>query len=129
MVGVWQGLILSIWATLKTTFCKYWILTKTKVSIACVSTEYENKKKDTAAMTTVKHDVSNGKLHENCYSQGEYLLVRLLCLELWQFQEQGLLHMPPAERKTLIHIMFEKIFQIYRAQITGKCICKSKNSK
>lgn len=43
-----------------------------------MSTEYENKKKDTAAMTTVKHDVSNGKLHENCYSQGEYLLVRLL---------------------------------------------------
>ena len=45
MVGVWQGLILSISATLKTTFCKYWTLTKTKVSITCVSTEYENKKK------------------------------------------------------------------------------------
>ena len=80
-------------------------------------------------MTTVKNDVSNGKLHENYYSHGEYLLVRLLCLELWQLQEQGLLHTLPPERKTLIHIMFEKIFQIYRAQITGKCICKSKNSK
>ena len=80
-------------------------------------------------MTAIKNDVSNGKLHENCYSQGEYLLVRLLCLGLWQLQGKGLLHMPPPERKTLIHIIFEKIFQMYRAQITGKCICKSKNSK
>ena len=77
-------------------------------------------------MATVKNDVSNGKLHENCYSQGEYLLVRLLCFGLWQLQGQGLLHMPPPERKTLTRIIFEKK---YRAQITGKCICKSKNSK
>ena len=47
VVGIWEGMILTIWTflKLKVTFCEYWTLIKIKISITCMYKEYEVKMK------------------------------------------------------------------------------------
>ena len=48
IVGSWRGVILTIqtfFSVLKTAFCEYWTSSKIKISMTCVSKEYEIKTK------------------------------------------------------------------------------------
>ena len=66
VVRIWEGVILTIrkFLKLKAAFCEYWTSIKIKISMICVSIEYEIKtkiqdyrSKSTGAMTTAKNDV------------------------------------------------------------------------